>query len=45
MVAEKNRVWRLLRQHPHDPAHVGQEAHVEHAVGLVEHEDLDVVEA
>ena len=28
-----------------DPAHVGQEAHVEHAVGLVEHEHLDLAQA
>ena len=32
----------LARQHRDDAANVGQETHVEHAIGLVEHEDLDV---
>jgi hypothetical protein len=44
IVAEKSSVCRFgrqLRQHAPD---VGQEAHVEHAVGLVEHEELDPVE-
>ena len=27
-----------------DPAHVGQEAHVEHPVGLVDHQDLDAAQ-
>ena len=44
MVAEKSSVWRLLRQARDDLAHVVDEAHVEHAVGLVEHEDRDLVE-
>ena len=43
-VAENNRFCRLLRQQRDDAANVGQEAHVEHAVGFVEHEDLDVPE-
>ena len=34
----------LARQHPDDPADVADEAHVEHLVGLVEDEDLDVAE-
>ncbi len=34
----------LARQHAEHPAHVVDEAHVEHAVGLVEDEDLDAVE-
>jgi hypothetical protein len=33
----------LLRHVARMRLHVGQEAHVEHAVGLVEHEDLDLV--
>ena len=45
MVAEKNSVWRLARQLGHDPADVVDEAHVEHAVGFVEHEDFDAIEA
>ena len=44
IVAEKSSVCRLRRQRGEDPADVRQEAHVEHAVGLVEHEDLEVVE-
>ena len=40
-VAEKSRFWRLLRQKLDDAANVRDEAHVEHAVGFVEHEDLD----
>jgi hypothetical protein len=35
----------LLRQQRDDPAHVGQKAHVEHAVGLVEDQDRKPVEA
>ncbi len=34
----------LLRQRGDDAAHVADEAHVEHPVGFVEHEDLDPVE-
>ena len=32
------------RQHLHDAADVGEESHVEHPVGLVEHEDLQTVQ-
>ena len=39
MVAEKNRVWRCLRQLGDDLADRRDEAHVEHAVGFVEHEE------
>ncbi len=42
MVAEKSRVWRLLGHGLDDAPHIGQEAHVEHAVGLIEHQHLDV---
>ena len=45
MVAEKNSVWRSLRQHRDDLADVVDEAHVEHAVGFVEDEDFDLVRA
>ena len=45
MVAEKNSVCRSLRQHGDDALDVVDEAHVEHAVGFVEHEHLDLVEA
>ena len=43
-VAEKNIVWRLLRQPADDPVDLRLEAHVEHPVGLVEDEDPDVRE-
>ena len=33
-----------LRQQADDPLDVGDEAHVEHAVGFVDHQDLDVVQ-
>ena len=45
VVGERRReqqVLPALRQQRDDAANVGQEAHVEHAVGFVEHEDLDV---
>ena len=44
-MAEKNSVWRLAGSLADDPADVVDEAHVEHAVGFVEHEDFDAVEA
>ena len=44
MVAEKNSVWRLAGSFADDAADVVDEAHVEHAVGFVEHEHLDAVE-
>ena len=44
IVAEKSRFWRLLGKQGQDALHVGPEAHVEHAVGLVEDEHLDVRE-
>ena len=44
IVAENSSVCRLLRQRGDDLPHVVDEAHVEHAVGLVEHEDRDLVE-
>jgi len=34
----------LARQRAHDAADLRQEAHVEHAVGFIEHRDLDVAE-
>ena len=40
---EEHRV-PLLGQHPHDPLDVGQEAQVQHLVGLVQHEGLDAAE-
>ena len=43
MVAEKNSVWRLIGSLRDDFADVVDEAHVEHAVGFVEHEELDLV--
>ena len=43
-VAEKNSVWRLARALGHDAVDRGLEAHVEHAVGLVEDEDAHAVE-
>ena len=44
MVAEKNRVWRGLGRRPDDTLDVRDEAHVEHAVGFVDHQDLEVVQ-
>ena len=43
MVAENNSVWRS-RRHCRRFSHVMDEAHVEHAIGLVEHEDRDPIE-
>ena len=43
-VAENIRFWRLRREQRDDLLDVGQEAHVEHPVGLVEDEDLDLAE-
>ena len=45
MVAEKNSVCRFLGQARDDLPDVVDEAHVEHAVGLVEDEDFDPVES
>ena len=45
IVAENSSVWRLRRQRRDDLADVADEAHVEHAVGLVEHEHLDAATA
>ena len=45
LVGERRReqqVLPLLRQQREDALDVADEAHVEHAVGFVEHEDLDV---
>ncbi len=44
MVAEKKSVWRFDRQMLQHAADVGQKPHVEHAVGLVEDEDLEPLE-
>ena len=44
MVAENSAVWRWRGHLFDDAAHVGQKAHVEHPVGLVEHEELHLVE-
>ena len=43
-MAEKRRVWRFFRHLVDNAADVGHEAHVEHAVGLVEDQMLDGVE-
>ena len=45
MVAEKSIVLALARDGRADAAHVVDEAHVEHAVRLVEHEVRHAVEA
>ena len=45
IVAEKKSVWRSGGRVATIAAHVVHEAHVEHAVGLVEHEVRDAVEA
>ena len=41
MVAEKNRVWRVLGTSCDDPLQRMDEAEVEHLVGLVEDEDFE----
>ena len=43
-VAENSRVWLAAGEEVEDPPDVGHEAHVEHPVRLVEHEDLDLAE-
>ena len=45
-VAENSRFWRFAvdGQQRHDPLDVRDEAHVEHPVGLVQHEDLDLAQ-
>ena len=40
----EQQVLALLGQKRHDAAHVGNESHVEHAVGFVEHEGLDLLQ-
>ena len=46
IVAEKSSVWRAarVRQRLDDPADVGPEAHVHHAVRFVEHQRVELVE-
>ena len=44
MVAENSMVWRAVGQHRHQLLDVGQEAEVEHLVGLVEHQTSDVAQ-
>ena len=44
MVAENISVCRVLRHRGHDPPQRHDEAHVEHLVGLVENQDLDVAQ-
>ena len=44
IVAEKSSVWRTRGQRRDDAPDVGPEAHVHHAVGFVEHEQLDAAE-
>ena len=44
IVAEKSSVWRCGGSFAMMRSHVVDEAHVEHAIGFVEHEDLDAVE-
>ena len=43
-MAENIRFWRLRREQRDDLLDIRQEAHVEHPVGLVEDEDLDLAE-
>ena len=44
MVAEKNRVWRFSGSQLHDLPERVDEAEIDHLVGLVEDEDLDLAE-
>ena len=41
MVAEKNSVWRFLRQQADDAAQIVDEAQIEHLIGFVEDEDFN----
>ena len=41
MVAEKNSVCRVNGTILHDALDIGDEAHVEHAVGFVDDQELD----
>lgn len=43
-VAENSSVWRSAGVSRHNAADGGQKAHVEHAIGLVEHQHLDLVQ-
>ncbi len=43
-VAENIRFWRFCGQQTDDAADVVDEAHVQHAVGLVQHQDFDVAQ-
>ena len=43
-MAENSSVWRFLETELGDAADVADEAHVEHAIGFVEHEEGDVAE-
>ena len=43
-VAEKSSVWCGLVEAAQHPLDLGHEAHVGHAVGLVEHERLELVD-
>ena len=42
MVAEKHKVWRRFGQNIDNPLDGGQKTHVQHTVGFVEHQDLDI---
>ena len=44
IVAENNRVWRVLRAAFDDLAHVRHKAHIEHAIGFIENQDFDLIE-
>ncbi len=44
-VAENSSVWRVVRGQVEQPLHLGQEAHVGHPVGLVDHHDLHRIES
>ncbi len=44
MVAEKNSVWRMRGSRLDDLLDIGDEPHVQHAVGFVDHQDLHVVQ-
>ena len=43
-VAENNIVWRLFGRLVEQAPHLGKESHVGHAVGFVDHHDLDLLE-
>ncbi len=43
-MAEKSIVWRSAREQAYDARHRREEAHIQHAVGLIQHHAFNVAE-